>query len=341
MTGNSMDAADAVLADFSEGCAVLATARAEISSDLAARLRRLAESSAVSVDELLRTEVDFTEVCADAVRRLEVDPRTVGAVGCHGQTLAHRPKEGVTWQLLNGALLAERVGMPVVCDFRRRDVASGGEGAPFAPLFHRFFFSRYAPCQVVNVGGIANVTYLTGDGGVRGWDLGPGMMLMDAWRQRHDGERFDRDGRLAREGAVVPSLLEKLSAHPFLLRRPPKSCGREEFALGGFLEATAGLAAADVQATFLALTVEVIAAAVTERTVFLCGGGANNAALVEGLAGRLPSPPRLSDDLGLPKECVEAAAFAWLARCHLRGEPLETASVTGGQPRLAGALYPN
>ena len=342
MTGNSMDAADAVLWDFAYDVGVVRSARAPIPAALRAQLQALAHAETVNVRELLAAQNELTDVCVDAVAKLRLTSRDyyVGAIGCHGQTIAHRPADGATWQLLNGARLAEKTGLNVVCDFRSRDIASGGQGAPLAPFFHAAFFAGKAPCEIINIGGIANITRLNRYGEIaHAYDTGPGMLLMDAWAQKTGAGAYDEDGALAKQGKVDLALLQRLLAHPYFAQPAPKSCGREEFSLA-LLGDVAALPPEDVQATLLEFTARTIADAVQEKKVYLCGGGSCNAALVARLAELLPAALRSTADAGLDPQLVEAAAFAYLAKCHMDGRTLEANAVTGGKTRIAGARYP-
>jgi anhydro-N-acetylmuramic acid kinase len=272
----------------------------------------------------------------------------IRAIGCHGQTVRHRPDEGYTIQLVNGALLAELTGIDVVCDFRSRDIAAGGEGAPLVPAFHQAVFAAPGIHRViVNIGGIANLTNLPIAGTVTGFDCGPGNLLLDAWTQRHRGESFDRDGAWAASGRVIPALLTRLRGDGFFARKPPKSSGRELFNYSWLEAQLAGNEnTADVQATLLALTAETITDAVTRfcagaREIYLCGGGARNAALTRALEERLaPRKVAATDALDIDAEHVEATAFAWLAGRTLASQPGNLPAVTGAHgPRVLGAIY--
>lgn len=352
MTGNSMDAVDVALADFSGGgAAIRASHSAPFPAALRDTLQALAGSDTINITALLQAQNDFTDLCAAAANALLATSGAkdnIHAIGCHGQTIAHRPAAAASWQLLSGARLAERTRCDVVCDFRARDLASGGQGAPLAPFFHRYFFARQAPCHIVNIGGIANITTLAADGSIASaYDTGPGMMLLDAWyQQHHSNSGYDKDASWAKQGSVNAPLLQALLAHPYLALPPPKSCGREEFSLA-LLEksSTANLPPVDIQATLLEYTAHTIAAAVIaggSHRVWLCGGGSATPYLVERLAALLPeaAPPQSTAAAGLPPQLVEAAAFAYLAKCHLSGEALAAAGITGGQTRIAGAHYP-
>ena len=343
MTGTSADGADAVLARFGEKTEILARGRAAAPPELAETLRDLARQNGGEVARAMEARREVTLLCADAFAALGAQAGEVAAVGCHGQTILHRPRRGLTLQLLDGALLAERTGAEVVCDFRARDIAAGGEGAPLAPLFHRELFRDAIPCAVANLGGIANITLLDADGGARGWDLGPGNMLMDGWHRAHRGGEFDADGAWAAGGQVNRALLQQLRAHPFLSLPPPKSCGREEFDLSRFRDILSACAPRDAQATLLEWTAELTARAAADAGVgrlYLCGGGANNGALRRRVGELFAGEALTSDAAGVAPELVEAAAFAWLARAHLDGAALDARGVTGGGARILGARYP-
>jgi len=279
----------------------------------------------------------------------------VKAIGAHGQTVRHRPGEfdgtGYTLQINNPALLAELTGIDVVADFRSRDVAAGGQGAPLVPAFHLGLFGR--PAQVVNVlniGGISNLSVLDGKGGVTGFDCGPGNSLMDYWCHRHTGRAWDAEGQWAASGQIHPGLLEALLAEPYFALPPPKSTGRDLFNPAWFdvrFSKVACLVPADVQATLAALTAATCANSVNaygqgSKLLIVCGGGALNTHLMSSLAAALPSVTVESSQLhGLPPLQVEAAAFAWLARGCMLSEPAGMPSVTGARaPRVLGAMYP-
>jgi anhydro-N-acetylmuramic acid kinase len=251
--------------------------------------------------------------------------------------------------LNNPALLAELTGISVVADFRSRDIAAGGQGAPLVPAFHAAVFADPRQHRVIlNLGGIANVTDLNPQQPVRGFDCGPGNLLMDAWIERHQGLRYDEDGRWASQGLVIPELLRSLLADDYFASPPPKSCGRDEFN-NAWLQRklSGGERPEDVQATLLELTALSASAAINTwcghpDAVFVCGGGARNQALMERLQLHLPSSRVAStDSLGQPADWVEAVAFAWLTWRTLRGEAGNLAEVTGANgSRVLGAIYP-
>ena len=291
----------------------------------------------------------YARVVGDLLATSNTRAAKVRAIGCHGQTIRHNPAAGYSLQLNQPALLAELTGIAVVADFRSRDIAAGGEGAPLVPAFHEAIFGVEARRRVVlNIGGIANLTDLTPGAETLGFDCGPGNMLMDAWIGLHTGQHYDRNGEWARQGVVLPALLETLLQHTYFSKRPPKSCGREEFNLD-FLKAHLGgnELAADVQRTLLELTAvsigRAIAGSESERTeVLLCGGGAHNGLLVERLKEFLPGcEVKKTDDFGVGADWVEAIAFAWLARQCLSGESGNLPQVTGARnPCVLGAIYP-
>jgi anhydro-N-acetylmuramic acid kinase len=298
---------------------------------------------------------------AALLRETGVAAAEVAAVGAHGQTVRHRPAAGYTWQINNPARLAEITGITVVADFRARDVAAGGQGAPLVPAFHAALFQDlFRHRVVINIGGIANITNLPPGlpgADVTGWDTGPGNGLLDAWCDRHLHEPFDRNGAWAASGVVREPLLLRLLAEPYFSAVPPKSTGRDLFNIA-WLDAqqNGSERSVDVQATLLRLTAETIARDVIRHCagaseVLICGGGARNTALMCGVAAALAaggeSGRRTSfivqptDDFGVPANQVEALAFAWLARRLLRGEPGNLPAVTGARGyRLLGAIYP-
>lgn len=354
MTGTSLDGVDAVLVHMASGMPELRqTAYLPYPAELRAELLALHVSGA---DELHRAALlsrQLTQRYADAVNLLLEKAATaageIRAIGCHGQTIRHEPQQGYTIQLNNPALLAELCGITVVADFRSRDIAAGGEGAPLVPAFHAARFGDpHLHRVILNIGGIANVTNLQPGKPVRGFDCGPGNMLLDAWTQRHLGQAYDIQGAWAASGKIIPALLDRLLEHPFFRLSPPKSCGREQFNL----EWLASLldrneSPADVQATLLAMTATSIQRAILDccsgtEEILICGGGAHNTALLGMLADLLPHVRIHSTSaLGLPPDWVEAVAFAWLAWRTLQGQPGNLPEVTGARgARLLGAIYP-
>lgn len=357
MSGTSLDGVDAVLADFERSDGMLV---AHAHHDFAAELKReLLLLASAGWDEVHRAAVvsqhlarAYASVVEDLLLHAEVEPGAVRAIGVHGQTVRHRPEAGYTVQLNSPATLAELTGIDVVADFRSRDIAAGGQGAPLVPAFHAAMFAGAAPRAVVNIGGIANLTGLPAKGStdpVIGFDCGPGNVLLDAWAQQHLGEPFDADGRWGGGGRVDAELLVELLAEPYFAENPPKSTGRELFN-AEWLRTKLGtrtIDARDVQATLCRLTATTIARALDDffpsaADVLVCGGGARNATVMRMLAEDV-APRRVAgtDSVGVEPEHVEALAFAWLAREHLARRPGNLPAVTGARGlRILGALYP-
>ena len=313
------------------------------------------QAQALTLDEVGELDVRIGHAFAAAalatLRDAGLTARDITAIGSHGQTLRHHPHGDApfTLQLGDAHAIAERCGIPVVADFRRRDVAAGGHGAPLVPAFHAA--TLHDPGEdhaVLNLGGIANLTLLPARGTVRGFDTGPANGLMDAWCQRHTGTAYDAGGAFAAQGRVDGPLLARLLAEPWFAAPPPKSTGRDRFHLDWVEAALAGTEApADVQATLLALTARSVADALRAtqpgtRRVIACGGGVHNQLLMAALAEAMPDAAIESSGVhGLDPDFVEAMAFAWLAREHLAGRPGNLPAVTGAAgPRVLGAFYP-
>ncbi len=353
MSGTSLDGVDAVLLKFSgEAHRIIGESFTPFDDSLRTKLLSLHKPQSDEIHEAAILGNELARIYAHAVRELLHKTRTsaasVQAIGCHGQTIRHRPDAGYTIQLGNGALLAELTCKIVVCDFRSRDIAAGGEGAPLVPAFHQAMFAHSSIHRViVNIGGIANLTDL-GRGDVQGFDTGPGNMLMDAWTHRHLGKDFDRNGAWAQGGSCISGLLQALLSHEFFSRRPPKSTGRELFNLAWLDAQLSGQEnARDVQATLLEFTAASIALAIKSccndvGEIYICGGGASNAALMSRLADILPGlPVATTAKLGIDPDWVEACAFAWLARQALHLQAGNLPSVTGAAGlRVLGAIYP-
>lgn len=355
MSGTSLDGIDAVLMNFSgKANRVIGDAFIPYDERLRAQLLALHQphngelhDAAVLGNQLARMYAQAVEAL---LRKTDIARQEISAIGCHGQTIRHRPDAGFTIQLGNGALLAELTGISVVCDFRSRDIAAGGEGAPLVPAFHAALFSHPSVHRVVvNIGGIANLSDLPPSADVRGFDTGPGNALMDAWIRRHLGKPFDKDGAWAQSGRPDEKVLNALLAHDFYSRKPPKSTGRETFHLPWVEQYLTGHERPeDVQATLLALTVTSIARSIQSycagaAEVYLCGGGAHNGALTAVMKAMLPGLLiARTDELGIGADWVEACAFAWLAHQALQRRPGNLPAVTGARGlRILGAIYPN
>jgi anhydro-N-acetylmuramic acid kinase len=366
MSGTSLDGIDAVVADFdpSQRSAVRVLAHAK--KAFAPTLRRdLAALNRPGDDEIHRAALAANALARDAAAVVEtlcaaaaIERQSVVAIGYHGQTVRHRPGEfdgtGYTVQLNAPALLAELTGIDVIADFRSRDVAAGGQGAPLVPAFHRALFGHAdAAIAVLNLGGIANLTVLGPADTTIGFDTGPANTLLDLWCERSSGRAFDVDGATAARGSVDVRLLDALLDEPYFALAPPKSTGLDLFNAGWLdarldaADARARLAPEDIQATLAELTARTVgdacarhAGAATELIV--CGGGAFNADLLRRLTRSVaPMALVVSDARGLPPDQVEATAFAWLAKAFIDRRAGNIASATGAAgPRILGALYP-
>jgi anhydro-N-acetylmuramic acid kinase len=354
MSGTSLDGVDAVVVDLSQAPGRLVASRfAPYPDAVRAEALALNASGPNELERAAELGNRLAELYAAAVKEVlagaRIDKDRIAAIGCHGQTVRHRPDRGYTVQLGNGAALAERSGIRVVCDFRSRDVAAGGHGAPLVPAYHAACFASPTIHRViVNIGGIANVTDLRPGAPVHGFDTGPGNVLLDLWAQKHLGRPLDRDGAWGASGKVIDELLRAMLADPFFAGSPPKSTGRDQFNDGWLSQyRPERFAPPDVQATFAALTTQSIADAVTRfcsgaREVFVSGGGASNSLLMRELARRLPGVRvATTAAAGVDPDWVEAMAFAWLARETLAGRTSSLAEVTGAAgARVLGAIYP-
>jgi anhydro-N-acetylmuramic acid kinase len=370
MSGTSLDGADGVLVDFSgPRLRVMAAATEPFADTLRADLLAL---NSPTDNELHRAALAGNQLAALYARVVSallaqvagqgIRTDQIQAIGAHGQTVRHQPERvsgelagvGYTLQLGNPALLAELTGIDVVADFRSRDVAAGGQGAPLVPAFHQGVFSHAdSAVAVLNLGGISNLSLLPAKGSsdpVLGFDCGPGNALMDAWCQQHTGQPFDAGGAWAASGKLIPALLASLLNEAYFSKQPPKSTGRDLFSLTWLAKKLAPFATErpqDIQNTLTEFTASACIAGVKSygndsNELIVCGGGAFNQHLMQRLQAGLPGlRVSSSEQHGLPPLQVEAAAFAWLARQAVRREPGNLASVTGAAgPRVLGALYP-
>jgi anhydro-N-acetylmuramic acid kinase len=352
MSGTSLDGVDAALVDLRSRPLLLGAEFAPYPKELKAALLALHYSSSDELHRASLAGIQLSKLYATAVdrllRRCKVAARTVRAIGCHGQTVRHQPASGYTLQLVSPAWLAESTHISVVADFRTRDIAAGGQGAPLVPAFHAAVFrSSRTHRVIVNLGGIANLTNLPRRGPVTGFDTGPGNVLLDAWIGRRFGRDFDRNGALASRGRPLEALLRTLLADPYFRRAPPKSTGRDHFNLDWVRRAgTTRYKVEDVQATLAELTARSVGSAVIKfcrgaHEVYLCGGGARNQDLVRRIARALPEiAVNSTAQLGIHPDWVEAMAFAWLAQRRLKGQAASLPRVTGAEkPRVLGAVY--
>ncbi|MHB1678651.1 MAG: anhydro-N-acetylmuramic acid kinase [Sulfuriferula sp.] len=299
--------------------------------------------AATIANELADCYADTTHAL---IRRTGFRPE---AIACHGQTVRHRPECGYSIQLINPARLAERMGIMVIADFRNRDIAAGGQGAPLVPAFHAAAFRHPHQYRViVNIGGIANLTGIPPQGPLTGFDCGPGNLLLDAWCQRHTGLTFDSEGTWGAQGKVIPDLLAQFLRHPYFALPAPKSTGREQFNLAWLESQVRGNEAPqDIQATLCQLTAISIADAIKSHCqnateIYICGGGAHNSALLDALSKQLPHRHlALTDSIGVDADWVEAHAFAWLGWQTLQNLPGNCTEATGAtHPCILGAIFP-
>ncbi|MEO4048816.1 anhydro-N-acetylmuramic acid kinase [Pseudomonas sp. CAU 1711] len=355
MSGTSLDGLDIALIQQDSQPSLLAHHYLPMPTELRAELLALC---APGPDELARAAIaerHWVELAATGIHELlqreGLGPSDIRAIGSHGQTVRHEPARGFTVQIGNPALLAELTGIEVVADFRRRDVAAGGQGAPLVPAFHEALFEHAdIPCAVLNIGGFSNLSLIAPGQPVRGFDCGPGNVLLDAWIGKIRGESFDRDGAWAASGSPNEALLGRLLGDPYFAGTGPKSTGRELFNLSWLerhLASFTELPAADVQRSLLELSARSIVESLRQAQpdtgeLLVCGGGAHNGMLMRRLQELLPGCKVASTATrGVPPDWVEAMAFAWLAHCCLQRIAANRPSVSGARgPRVLGAIYP-
>jgi anhydro-N-acetylmuramic acid kinase len=360
ISGTSADGIDVALANFAPRPELIAGLTYPYPARLREAILRIAQSDGqVALDELGALDVligrSFADAAAELLQREGVKASRIRGLGSHGQTIRHRPLQSgapYTLQIGDANVIAEQTGILTVADFRRRDVAAGGHGAPLAPVFHAAMLGRSAkPRVVLNLGGIANITILPGTSrnSIRGFDTGPASCLLDAWIARHLDQPFDRDGVFAASGRIDATLLARLLDEPYFAVAPPKSTGREVFHLTWLQSHLRGLVLApkDVQATLVALSAESIAAAIRThapgtREVFACGGGVHNPVLMAAIGNALaPTPVTSVATVGIDPDFVEAMTFAWFARERLENRAVKNVpSVTGARgARVLGGIY--
>lgn len=355
MSGTSLDGFDICLADIEQQCALIASHYVAMPAELKQSLLSLCSSGPDEINRAALAEQKWARLAAEGVIQLLADTNTpvknIRAIGSHGQTIRHEPTQHYTVQIGSPALLAELTGICVVSDFRQRDIAAGGQGAPLVPAFHEMLFQQYdKPSAILNIGGFSNVTLLAEQQDTHGFDCGPGNVLMDAWIQHIKNIAFDKDGAWAASGTVNKTLLEDMLLEPFFATTGPKSTGRELFNLTWLLSLLArysNIAEQDVQATLCEFTAQTIAESVLlaqadTQAVWVCGGGAHNQDLLNRLARMMPNCTVAStDSIGVSADWIEALAFAWLAHCCLESIASNRPAVTGANGlRILGAIYP-
>ncbi len=365
MSGTSADGLDAALIAFDNNdFQLLDSVESKLPANTKQRVTELALSGSDEIHKMAELDISlaksFATACQNLLQRNGLNAEDITAIGSHGQTIRHIPQSseqtGYTLQIGDPSRITEITSITTVADFRRRDIAAGGQGAPLAPAFHQAAFQHDSQARfIVNIGGMANVSYIPakGDGETIGFDTGPGNALMDGWIQAHKQEAYDKDGAWAEGGKVNKDLLSRLLKHPFLALTPPKSTGREAFNLPWLKTQLTDtqISPQDVQATLLALTAQSIADQVLnlhttakqqQGELYICGGGAHNQALIKTLQAMLPGFHIGSTaELGVHPDWVEAITFAWLARQCIHQLPGNLPSVTGAKgPRILGAIYP-
>ena len=353
MSGTSMDGIDAALVQIPENTLLCGITR-RYSDDLKKRIVQAINGQNLSLATICQLNTligrEFAAAVNELLEKAKVPFKDITAIGSHGQTLCHDTSNSIpyTMQLGCGHTISSLTGITVVADFRTRDLVNGGQGAPFAPVYHQELFSKSdTNIAVVNIGGIANVTYISSGQSTEGWDIGPGNCLMDSWINQNQNKSFDVDGIWANQGVVINPLLDQLLSDPFFELAPPKSIGKEYFSLswlGRYLKDE--YKSVDVQATLLALTAHSIVENVLRKKniqhLYLCGGGAHNLSLCQKLAELLPGiTVNSTADIGVSPDYLEAMMFAWLGAQTINQTPLNLATITGSKgPAILGAVYP-
>jgi anhydro-N-acetylmuramic acid kinase len=356
MSGTSLDGMDAVLVNFgekSQDIKIIGHSYVPYEDKLKMALLRLHSPNTNELEESLVIGNIVSKKAYEAIESLlkktNVVSKDIRAIGFHGQTIRHQPQKGFTLQIGNPALLAELSNINVIADFRSRDIAASGQGAPLVPAFHQEIFSHPTTCRaILNIGGIANVTLLNPKTTVSGFDTGPGNILLDHWSKTHRNQAFDENGAWAKEGKIIKTLLDIFFKDAYFEKTAPKSTGRDHFNeawLNKHLQKS--YSRQDIHRTLLELTALSIAKAIDSHDaniteIYLCGGGALNSFLVERLKALMPKIKiQPTDLLGIPTQYVEAAAFAWLAKQMLFSKQGNLPEVTGAKGlRILGALYP-
>jgi anhydro-N-acetylmuramic acid kinase len=342
MSGSSLDGVDAVrlVTDGETHIAFEAGGYVAYPADLRARVGAVAQGNP-PLDEVLKVERALSELYVEAAQQVMPKQGAANVIGCHGQTIRHMPELGLTWQLGDASFIAEQTGVPTVMDFRRRDMAAGGQGAPLVPLFHAALLGqRKKPCGILNIGGIANLTWFDAEGKIRGSDTGPGVGLLNSLCEQRTGQAFDKDGALAARGRVQDKLVERsLRDTGFWKRSLPRSADRYEF--NGILDLLRPLSTEDAAATLCAITAAGVENLLNEWQVAgplaATGGGSRNPTLMKALAG-VGLDIVEGGEWGLRPQTMEAEAFAWLAVRRLRGLPLSVPETTGAKRATVGGI---
>ena len=359
MSGTSLDGIDAALVEIDANGmpSLVASHYLPYDKSLQARIFTLSQSTDIPLEDLIALDKDlgrlYATCCLTLLEKQNLTANDIQAIGNHGQTIRHRPRPNAfSLQIGDANIIAELTGITTIADFRRRDIAAGGEGAPLVPAFHQAVFQNaFSQRQVLNLGGIANITVLAQDpANTFGFDLGPANALSNEWVTKHWQLDFDKNGAIARTGTIQAALLEKWLALEYFSKQPPKSTGRELFNLAHFEYISPEINQAnkaDVLASLIELTAISIARGIKQwgydsGELYLCGGGAHNGYLVDRIKHHLPALKLgRTDDLGIPADMVEACAFAWLAYRTMARLPGNLAHATGASgPRVLGSIFP-
>ena len=356
MSGTSADGIDAALVSFeNSSIEVIKSTSTQYCKSLFENIVQVCANDSVNLNQLGELDARLGHAFSDAAIELikNIDKDKIVAIGSHGQTIYHSPSGDYpfTMQLGSGAIIAQRTGINTVVDFRSNDIAANGQGAPLAPLFHQqCFTSKKENRAIVNIGGIANITYLSSDNSTPlfGFDTGPGNALLDAWTQKHLNLPYDNNGDWASHGELIESVLMDCLNDSYFKKMPPKSTGKEYFNLN-WLSTFINLETADpqnIQTTVAHLTAYSIAQSINEFApltdcLYLCGGGAKNSFMIKLIEHYTDNRPVYTTaKLGIDPDFVEAVAFAWLAKCRIEHTALDTASVTGAsKPVTLGSVY--
>ena len=355
MSGTSLDGLDICLVQLESGISLSGSLYLEYPAELKQDLLRLCQPGDNEILHLSLAEQQWARLAASGIQQLlaqhSLTSDHIKAIGSHGQTIRHHPELGFSMQIGAPALLAELTGISVITHFRQRDIAAGGQGAPLVPAFHHWLFQHRPGAQaIVNIGGFSNISFITPDQPVSGFDCGPGNVLLDAWINQHQQLPYDNNGNWAASGQVQQQLLDKMLMDDFFQEKGPKSTGRELFNLNWLqrqLQCFDSISAVDVQCTLAEFTACAISNSIRQhhsqiQELWLCGGGAHNAYLRQRLAAQLPGiKVGITDEIGVGADWMEAMAFAWLAHMFMEGKSASLPLVTGAKgARVLGALYP-
>ena len=352
MSGTSLDGIDIILIEKSTKLIkVVGSIYAPYSKSFKEKIFKLSFSSLNELEESQTLAIEHAQLTAKHIKKLlnklEISSNDISAIGYHGQTIRHRPEKGFSIQIGNAHSLVEKTNINVVSDFRNRDIAAGGQGAPLVPAFHDFYFaSKYKKRVILNIGGISNITFLNHNKKTIGFDCGPGNILLDHWIYKNKNLSYDSNGSWARSGKLIPILIERFLQEEYFKKSLPKSCGREQFNLDWiYKHRVDSFKSEDIQRTLLELTALTITNAITKfcsnvDEIYICGGGSENNFLIERLSQMTKIQVQKTDELGLPSQLVESAAFAWLASKTMAKEQNNSPDITGSKgPRVLGITY--